>query len=115
MKKQKKELPGVHILGDLKDVKKLIAGLNKKKTVVVFQDGDEGVFYLELKGKFQPVTPKDLNHLAKDYRLVYFSFFPSRKKTEPVVQEPPQLIIPEKKVKKEKVVKEKKSVKMKSE
>jgi hypothetical protein len=82
-KKQKKALPEVHILGDLQDVKKLVSGVNKKKTIVVFKDGDEGSIYLEIEGKFQQIQLKDLKYLEKEYKLIYFSFFPSRKKVEP--------------------------------
>ena len=102
MKKLIKGLPEVHILGDLKDVKKLISGVNKKKTLVIFQDGDEGSFYLEIEKKFQPILHKDINQLSKEYRLIFFSFFPSRKKVEPINEEQPELIKPEKKVKNEK-------------
>ncbi|MFZ4520287.1 MAG: hypothetical protein ACOYNC_01200 [Bacteroidales bacterium] len=105
MKKQIKGLPEVHILGDMEDVIKLISGLNKKKTLVIFQDGDDGLFYLEMEGKFQEVVQKDLNHLAKEYRLIFFTFFPSRKKVEPSKEEEPELIKPETKEKKEKVKK----------
>ena len=111
MKKLIKGLPEVHILGDLKDVKKLISGVNKKKTLVIFQDGDEGTFYLEIKGKFQPILQKDINQLAKEYRLIFFLFFPSRKKVETIIEELPELIIPQKKEKKEKGKKEEKKTK----
>jgi hypothetical protein len=90
-KKQEKTLPEVHILGDLQDVKNLISGVNKKKTIVIFQDGEHGSFYLEIEGKFQPVLQKDLKHLAKKYRLIYFSFFPGRKNMVKVVED----VVPE--------------------
>ena len=106
MKKLIKGLPEVHILGDLKDVKKLISEVNRKKTLVIFQDGDEGAFYLEIEKKFQPISQKDINQLAKAYRLIFFSFFPSRKKVEPIIEEQPELIGPEKKEKNEKGEKE---------
>jgi hypothetical protein len=104
MKKQIKDLPEVHIHGDLKDVKKLIEGVNKKKTLVIFKDGDEGAVYLEIEGKFRPILQKDIDKLKKDYRLIYFSFFPSLKKAEPVAEEKIVPVEPEKKkaVKKEK-------------
>jgi hypothetical protein len=108
MKKLLKGLPEVHILGDLKDVKELITGVNRKKTLVIFQDGDEGSFYLEIENKFQPILQKDINQLAKEYRLIFFSFFPSRKKVEPIIEEQPEPIKTEKKEKKEEVKKEKK-------
>jgi hypothetical protein len=90
-KKQNKILPEVHILGDLQDVKNLISGVNKKKTIVIFQDGDQGSFYLEIEGKFQPILQKDLKHLAKQYRLIYFLFFPSKKNAVQVVED----VVPE--------------------
>jgi hypothetical protein len=106
MKKQLKDLPEVHIHGDLQDVKKLLAGLNKKKSLVVFHDGDAEVFYLEIKRKFRPILQNEINQLSKDYRLIYFSFFPSRKKAEPVIEVLPDPIEPEKK----KVEKKKKKI-----
>jgi hypothetical protein len=102
MKMLIKGLPEVHILGDLKDVKKLISSVNRKKTLVIFQDGDEGSFHLEIEGKFQPILQSGINQLAKEYRLIFFTFFPSRKKVEPIIEEQPELIKPEKKEKKEK-------------
>ncbi len=113
MKKLIKGLPEVHILGDLKEVKKLISGVNKKKTLVIFQDGDEGSFYLEIEKKFQSILQKDINQLAKDYRLIFFSFFPSRKKVEPIIDDQPELMMPEKKEKREKGKKEEKKAKSK--
>ncbi|MCX6306460.1 MAG: hypothetical protein NT040_15970 [Bacteroidetes bacterium] len=113
MKKLIKGLPEVHILGDLKDVKKLISGVNRKKTLVIFQDGDEGSFYLEIEKKFQPILQKDINQLAKEYRLIFFSFFPSRKKAEPVIVEPAETVKQEKKEKKVKEKKEEKKTKSK--
>lgn len=89
MKKLIKGLPEVHILGDLKNVKKLVSAVNRKKTLVIFQDGDEGTFYIQVDGKFRTILQKDVNHLAKDYRLIFFSFFPSRKKAESVAEDTP--------------------------
>jgi len=88
-KKQKKNLPEVHIIGDLQDIKNLVSGVNKKKTIVVFQDGEEGSYYLEIDGKIQMILKDDITELEKEYKLIYFSFFPSRKKTEPVIEEEP--------------------------
>ena len=118
VKKQKKVLPEVHILGDLQDVKTLISGLNKKKTIVVFLDGEQNSLYLEIEGKFQQIHPKDIKHLEKEYKLIYFSFYPGRKKVEPLVEEKaevqdpdtPVVQEPEKKEKKEKGEKKEKKV-----
>jgi hypothetical protein len=86
-KKRKINLPEVHILGDLEDVKNLVAGVNKKKTIVVFQDGEQGSYYLEVDGKIQMILHDDITELEKEYRLIFFSFFPGRKKVEPVAEE----------------------------
>ena len=108
-KKQKKSLPEVHILGDLQDVKALISGLNKKKTIVVFLDGEQNSLYLEIEGKFQPIHEKDIKQLKKEYKLIYFSFYPSQKKSEPVMEAKPEAQEPDKPVidKKEKKEKQK--------
>ena len=116
VKKQKKVLPEVHILGDLQDVKTLISGLNKKKTIVLFHDGEQDSLYLEIEGKFQQIHHKDIRQLEKAYKLIYFSFFPSRKKIEPLPEEKTEVHEPETPVvleteKKEKVVKGAKKVK----
>jgi hypothetical protein len=118
VKKQKKVLPEVHILGDLQDVKNLISGLNKKKTLVVFHDGEQDSFYLEIDGKFQQVLQNDFAQLEKEYKLIIFSFFPSRKKVEPIAETIQKEEIPEapltlKPEKKEKKKTEKKSGKVK--
>ena len=92
----------MHILGDLEDVKNLVSGVNRKKTIVIFRDGDQEIFYLESEGEFKIILPNDIAYLEKKYRLIFFSFFPSRKKVEelaeekPVMQEPenPQIQIP---------------------
>ena len=110
-KKLKTNLPEVHILGDLEDVKNLVAGVNKKKTIVVFQDGEQSSFYLEVDGEIQMILPDDITELEQEYRLIFFSFFPSRKRTEPVIEEKTDPVEPEKHNKKdtkEKKIKEKK-------
>jgi hypothetical protein len=120
-KKQKKVLPEVHILGDLQDVKTLISGLNKKKTIVLFHDGEQDSLYLEIEGKFQQIHHKDIRQLEKEYKLIYFSFFPSRKKIEPLpeekteVQEPETPVVQELEKKKKKEKEEKKGKKIKKE
>ncbi len=92
-KKSKKTLPQVHILGDLKDVKNLIGAVNKKKTIVLFHDAEKDSFYLEIEDKIREIRQKDISHLEKDYRIIWFSFFPSRKKSESVsVPEPEEVL-----------------------
>lgn len=111
-KKEKMVFPEVHILGDLQDVKRLIKGLNRKKTIVIFQDGEQGSIFLEIEGKFQSIHVKDIKYLEKEYKLIYFSFFPGRKQVESSMDEKPEVTeseaavipAPEKKVKKEKAV-----------
>jgi hypothetical protein len=88
-KKQKKSIPEVHILGDLQGIKMLVAGVNKKKTLVIFQDGEEGSYYLEVDGEIQMILKDDISELEKEYKLIFFTFFPSRKKTEPPIEEEP--------------------------
>jgi hypothetical protein len=112
-KKQKKNLPEVHILGDLKDVKNLISCLNKKKTIVIFHDAEQDSFYLEIDGKFQQVLQGEFAQLEKEYKLIVFSFFPSRKKAEPETKEKTETQEPEKKAKKEKVAQKEKKAKKK--
>lgn len=126
MKKHKKSktiLPQVHILGDLQDVANLVAAVNKKKAIVLFHDAEQDVFYLEIAGEIQEIRQKDISRLEKDYKLILFSFFPSRKKVEPASEEAaiveeegaPAVDLPVKAKKKEKAVqkekKEKKSPK----
>ena len=90
VKKQKKGPPKVQILGDLQDVKIRISSRNKKKTIVVFHDGEADSFYLEIDGKFQQILQNDFGQLEKEYKLILFSFFPSRKKVEPVTEVMPE-------------------------
>ena len=92
-KKQKEIFPEVHIHGDLQDVKYLIDGVNKKRTIVVFKDGEEGSFYLEIDGEIQKIITEEIPELEKDYRLIFFSFFPGLKKAAPVIEE--QAEVPE--------------------
>ncbi|MEI6683727.1 MAG: hypothetical protein WCO44_13910 [Bacteroidota bacterium] len=89
-KKSKKALPQVHILGDLKDVKNLIAAVNKKKTLVLFHDAEQDSFYLEIEDEIREIRQKDISRLEKDYRLILFSFFPSRKNMAPAMEAEPE-------------------------
>jgi hypothetical protein len=117
-KKQKQILPEVHVLGDLEDVKNLVSGVNKKKTIVVFQDGEQGSYFLEIEGEIQMILPADITELEKEYRLIFFSFFPSRKRNEPHAEEKIVTDEPENQQetdKEEKKVKEKKDHKGKKE
>jgi hypothetical protein len=106
-KKQKKILPEVHILGDLKDAAKFVSIICKKKRVIIFQDGEKGTFHAIVKGKASQIQPKEITKLEKDYKLVYISFFPRSKKNEAVTEVAPdrtQMLTSEKKTgKKEKV------------
>jgi hypothetical protein len=95
-KKTKKSLPQVHILGDLQDVKNLVSAVNKKRTIVLFHDGEEDSFYLEFEGTIREIRQKDISRLEKDYKLIIFSFFPSRKKVEPLIEEEPLIKEPDK-------------------
>lgn len=121
VKKSQPSLPDVHILGDAEDVQNLVKGLNKKNVIVVFKNEDHGTLHLEMKGKIEQILPDDITMLEKEFRIIYFSFFPGRKKVTPdaepvVVSATPSQ--PEAKKKKagkekktEKVKKEKKAVK----
>jgi len=109
-KKRKINLPEVHILGDLEDVKNLVSGVNKKKTIVVFQDGEQGSYFLEIEREIQMILPDDVTELEKEYRLIFFSFFPSRKRNEPLVEE---ITVPEEPEKQNRIDKEEKKDKEK--
>ena len=112
-KKSTKSLPQVNILGDLQDVKNLVSAVNKKRTIVLFHDGEQDSFFLEIEGEIREIHHKDISRLEKDYKLIIFSFFPSRKKVEPVMEEKPAepVVVPQKREKKEKKEKEPKKEK----
>ena len=82
-----KSLPQVQILGDLKDVKNLVSAVNKKRSLVLFHDGDNDLFYLEIEDKIRKIRQKDIARLEKDYKLILFSFFPGLKKVDPIQDE----------------------------
>jgi len=110
----------VHIIGDLEDAKILVSSINKKKTIIVFKDGEQGTFFSETKGEINPIAQEEIAIMEKDSRLIFFSFFPSQKKVIPVIEETPVVQEPEKEEKKDeeskkekKVKKEKKSKKQK--
>ncbi|MEI7983104.1 MAG: hypothetical protein WCI71_15750 [Bacteroidota bacterium] len=88
-KKLKKILPEVQIIGDLEDVKNLISAVNKKRAVVIFHDGEQGLNYAEIDGEIQVVLQDELLLLETDYRLIFFDFFPGRKRTRPPAEEMP--------------------------
>jgi hypothetical protein len=85
--KQKTYLPEVHILGDLKSVKRLIKSLNKKKTFVLFRDGETGSCHSEIDGKIRELSDKKIEKLVKNERVIFLDFFSGSKKSEPVVEE----------------------------
>jgi hypothetical protein len=104
-KKLKLALPEVHILGDLQDVKNLVIWVNKKKSIVVFRDGEHETFFLEIEGKMKQIEINDLKKLKKDYNLIYFTFFPSRKEgasNKEVIPEPVKPVLKAAKPAKEK-------------
>ena len=80
--KNKKGLPEVSIHGDLRDVKKLVSGVGKKKSLVVFRDSEHDLYYLESKGKVKEIEKEDLKKLEKKLRLIFFQFFPSAKQKD---------------------------------
>ena len=81
-KKEKKSVADVHVLGDLKDVAKLVDLVNRKKTLVIFRNGEDGSLYAEVDRSIIRYASEDVDKLKKNYRIVYFDFFPSQKKTE---------------------------------
>jgi hypothetical protein len=111
IKKQKKILPEVHILGDLEDAKILVSGINKKKTLIVFKDGEQGILYSEIEGEINQIAQEEIAIMEKDHRLIFFSFFPSQKKVIPVIEESPVVQEPEKEEKKDEECKKEKKVK----
>ena len=114
MKKTKKLiLPEVHILGDLEDVKNLVSGINKKKTILILQDGDQGLFYMVGKKKIKLTEQKDITKLEKKFQVIFLSFFPSRKKVEPVTEENHEEPVPAPEPKEKKKKKEEKPEKVK--
>ncbi len=96
MKTKKKAItpvPQVQISGDLEEIKQLIKVLNKKKTVVLFRDMESGIHYAEIDKKIDQFPTELIHNLKKDYRFVYFDFFPSRKMSEqPIVDKPLETI-----------------------
>lgn len=85
-KKQKKSVPAVHILGDLGAVKNLVEIVSKKKSVVIFRHGTTGTCYADIEKVMVEYTKTDIAVLEKDFRVIYFDFFPVEKvkKTVPV-------------------------------
>ena len=78
-KKQKKSVPEVHIQGDLEDVKKLVEVVSKKKSVVIFRNGNNGTCYADIEKIMVEYSKTDLTRLEKDFRIIYFDFFPVNK------------------------------------
>jgi hypothetical protein len=94
-KKHKKILPEVHIFGDLQDARKLVTDFSKKKTKVVFRDGDLGKFYSGIKKDVNEILQDEIHKMEKDHRLIFVSFFPGQKKAEPLTEEKTDLHEPE--------------------
>jgi len=86
-KKHNKSVPQVHIQGDLEDVKKLVEAVSKKKSVVIFRNGNDGTCYADIEKIMVEYSKTDLTRLEKDFRIIYFDFFPENKTsvTEPVI------------------------------
>ncbi len=78
-KKHKKSVPDVHIQGDLEDVKKLVEIVSKKKSVVIFRNGNDGTCYADIEKIMVEYSKTDLTRLEKDFRIIYFDFFPVKK------------------------------------
>ena len=97
--------PDLHIHGDLADASSLIAQLSRKKTVIVYRNGEDGSLFTS--GKKEPVkrSAEELTEMNKSQRLLYADFFPSRKKVIPAATETPEIPALEEEKKK---VKEKK-------
>ncbi|GEM_PF-1099142 len=87
-KKHKKSVPDVHIQGDLEDVKKLVDIVSKKKSVVIFRNGSDGTCYADIEKIMVEYSETDITRLKKDFRIIYFDFFPGNKpvKVEPVIK-----------------------------
>jgi hypothetical protein len=100
--KQQTNLPEVHILGDLKSVEYLIKTLNKKKTFVLFRDGDTGACFTEIDGKIRELSDKKVAKLIKNERVVFLDFFSGGKKSEPIAEELIAVVEPVKAIRKKK-------------
>ena len=83
-KKHNKSVPDVHILGDLEDVKKLVEVVSKKKSVVIFRNGNDGTCYADIEKIMVEYSRTDITRLEKDFRIIYFDFFPVKKVEIPV-------------------------------
>lgn len=95
MKKQKKTvkvLPEVKIFGDIKAIKNLIKFVNKKKSVVVFRDKEQGQHYAEIEDKLQLIPLDLISNLEKEYRFIYFDFFPTHEKAESAPEPLPEAV-----------------------
>ena len=107
-KQPKIDLAEVKINGDLKDIKKLISSIKKKKTLLIFKDVDQGSYYSMIENKIKAIKADDLTRLEKKHQLVTLSFFPGKKKMKPIdtdkVDTP--LPVPVKRVRNPKAVKE---------
>jgi hypothetical protein len=114
MKKEKKsvaQLPEVQIMGDLEDVSTLLKAISKKRGLVLFRDAEKNISHAEVEGSIQEISEDEIKVLQKDFRFIYFDFFPGKKKVAIVdapVEEPVTAAAPEvKKAKVKKPAKEK--------
>ena len=82
-KKHKKAVPEVHIQGDLEAVKKLVEVVSKKKSVVIFRNGNDGTCYADIEKIMVEYTKTDIARLEKEFRIIYFDFFPVKKSEKP--------------------------------
>ena len=108
MKNKKKETvvtTDLHIHGDLADASSLIAQLSRKKTIIVYRNGEDGSLFTSDKKKPVQRSVEELTEMYKSQRMVYADFFPSRKKVAPTVTETPEITALEEEKKK---IKEKK-------
>jgi hypothetical protein len=88
-KKHKKAVPKVHVFGDLEDVKKLVEVVSKKKSVVIFRNGDNGTCYADVEKVMVEYTKTDIVRLEKDFRVIYFDFFPEKRSAKPADKKNP--------------------------
>ena len=91
-KKHRRPVPKVQITGDLRDVKKLVDVVSKKKTVVIFRNCDNGTCYADIEKTMVEYTKTDLSRLEKEYRIVFFDFSPGNKAAKPAPEKKPATV-----------------------
>jgi hypothetical protein len=109
-KKVKRTYPEVQVLGDLHDIKKLVKAINKKDTLVIFRNAETVGFHARVENEMVQYAEEDITRLAKDYRIVYFDFYPGRK---PVIAAEPGIRKSQKEIEGKQEKKEKKEKKEK--